>query len=103
MMGDHVMAFMQIIEFHTADIDAVRRIDEEWRRATEGKRTVRRELLARDHSDPTRYFAVVFFDSYESATANSSLPETQASAEQYMKVSDGPPVFYDLDILEDRT
>ena len=95
------MAFMQIIEFHTADIDAVRRIDEEWRRATEGKRTVRRELLARDHSDPTRYFAVVFFDSYESA--NSSLPETQASAEQYMKVSDGPPVFYDMDILEDRT
>ena len=97
------MAFMQIIEFHTADIDAVGRIDEEWRRATEGKRTVRRELLARDHSDPTRYFAVVFFDSYESAAVNSSLPETQASSEQYMKVSDGPPVFYDLDILEDRT
>jgi hypothetical protein len=33
--------------------------------------------------------------------ANSSLPETKASAEQYMKVSDGPPVFHDLDILED--
>ncbi len=33
---------------------------------------------------------------------NSNLPETQASAEQYMKMSDGPPVFYDLDILEDR-
>ena len=48
------MAFMQIIEFHTTDIDAVRRIDEEWRRAAEGKRTVRHELLARDHSDPTR-------------------------------------------------
>jgi hypothetical protein len=45
---------------------------------------------------------VVFFDSYESAMENSNLPETQASAEQYMKISDGPPVFYDLDILEDR-
>jgi hypothetical protein len=96
------MAFVQIIEFRTSDIEGVRRIDEEWRRATEGKRTVRRELLARDHSDPDRYFAVVFFDSYESAMANSSLPETKASAEQYMKVSDGPPVFHDLDILEDR-
>ena len=52
------MAFVQIIEFHTADID--------------------------------------------SAAANSSLPETQAAAEQYMKVSDGPPVLYDLDILEDQ-
>jgi hypothetical protein len=95
------MAFVQIIEFRTSDIEGVRRIDEEWRRATEGRRTVRRELLARDHSDPDRYFAVVFFDSYESAMANSSLPETKASAEQYMKVSDGPPVFHDLDILED--
>ena len=95
------MAFVQIIEFRTSDIEGVRRIDEEWRRATEGRRTVRRELLARDHSDPDRYFAVVFFDSYESAMANSSLPETKASAEQYMKVSDGRPVFHDLDILED--
>jgi hypothetical protein len=92
---------VQIIEFRTSDVEGVRRIDEEWRRATEGRRTVRRELLARDHSDPDRYFAVVFFDSYESAMANSSLPETKASAEQYMKVSDGPPVFHDLDILED--
>jgi hypothetical protein len=92
---------VQIIEFRTSDIEGVRRIDKEWRRATEGRRTVRRELLARDHSDPDRYFAVVFFDSYESAMANSSLPETKASAEQYIKVSDGPPVFHDLDIFED--
>jgi hypothetical protein len=54
------MAFVQIIEFRTSDIEGVRRIDEEWRRATEGRRTVRRELLARDHSDPDRYFAVVW-------------------------------------------
>ena len=33
---------------------------------------------------------------------NFNLPETQASAEQYMKMSDGPPVFYDLDILDDQ-
>jgi len=41
-------------------------------------RTVRRELLARDHSDPGRYFAIAFFDSYESAMENSDLPETRA-------------------------
>ena len=96
------MVFVQIIEFHTSDIERVRQVNEDWRRATEGKRTVRRELLARDHSDPSRYFAVVFFDSYESAMGNSNLPETMAAAEQYMKMSDGPPVFHDLDILEDR-
>jgi hypothetical protein len=96
------MAFAQIIEFHTNDVDGFRQIDEEWRRATEGKRTARREIIARDHSDPSRYFALVFFDSYESAMANSRLPETQAAAEQYMKLSDGPPIFYDLDVLEDQ-
>jgi hypothetical protein len=95
------MAFVQIIEFRTKDIDAARRIDEEWRRATENKRTARRELLARDHSDPDRCFGIVFFDSYESAMENSSLPETQAAAEQYRKIAEGPPVFYDLDVFED--
>jgi hypothetical protein len=34
------MAFMQIIEFRTADITAARQIDEDWLRAAEGKRTV---------------------------------------------------------------
>jgi len=96
------MAFVQIIEFRTSDVDAVRKIDEEWRRATEGKRTARRELLARDRSDPDRYFAMVFFDSYESAMENSGLPETKSAADQYMKASAGQPAFYDLDILEDR-
>ncbi|HTS97341.1 MAG TPA: hypothetical protein VMI33_12030 [Streptosporangiaceae bacterium] len=96
------MTFVQIVEFRTTDAEGVRRIDEEWRRATEGKRTVRRELIARDHSNPERYFAVVFFDSYESAMENSSLPETKAAAEQYLEVTNGPPAFYDLDILEDR-
>jgi len=96
------MVFMQIIEFHTSDTERARQVNDDWWRATEGKRTVRREVLARDRSDPGRYFAVVFFDSYESATKNSSLPETQAAAEQFAKMSDTPPVFYDLDVVEDR-
>lgn len=97
------MAFVQIIEFRTSDIDRARQIDDEWWRATEGKRTVRRELLGRDRSDPSRCFAMVFFDSYESAMQNSRLAETQEFAEQYRKMCDGPPVFYDLDIVEDRS
>ena len=96
------MAFVQIIEFRISDTERARQVDDDWWRATEGKRTVRREILAQDRSDPGRYFAVVFFDSYESAMKNSGLPETQAVGEQYAKLSDGPPVFYDLDVIEDR-
>jgi hypothetical protein len=33
---------------------------------------------------------------------NSNLPETQAATEKHMALADGPPVFYDLDVLEDR-
>ena len=96
------MAFMQIIEIRTADTERMRQVDDDWWRATEGKRTVRREILTRDRSDPGRYFAVVFFDSYESAMENSGLSETQAAAEQFAKLSDSPPVFYDLDVIADR-
>jgi len=97
------MAFVQIIEFRTSNIEPTRRINDQWRQATEGKRTVRRELLARDRSDPSRYFAIAFFDSNESAMENSSLPETRAAAALHMQTSEGPPVFYNLDILEDRS
>ncbi len=96
------MSFVQVFEFRTSNLDAVRQADEEWRRAAEGKRTVRREILAADRNQPGRYFAIVFFDSYESAMENSKLPETQAAAEKYMALADAPPVFYDLDVLEDR-
>ena len=83
------MAFVQIIELRTSDIELTRQINKQWRQATEGTRTVRRELRARDHSDPSRYYAIAFFDSYESAMENSDLPEPLTSAEQHMKTSEG--------------
>ena len=46
---------------------------------------------------------MVFFDSYESAMENSNLPETAEFAEQQMPLLDGPPTFYDLDIVDDRS
>ena len=97
------MAFAQIIEFKSSDIEGIRKAGDDWQRATEGKRTARRQLLARDRSDPDRYFMIVFFDSYESAMANSQLPETQASADVFAALSDRAPTFYDLDILDDRS
>jgi len=65
--------------------------------------TIRRELLTRDRNDPSRYLNVVFFDSYESAMENSNLPETQAGVEQFRDLMDGPPIFHDLDVIDDRT
>jgi quinol monooxygenase YgiN len=97
------MTFVQIIEFETEDIDGPRQVNEQWRQATEGKRTLRRGVLARDRNNPGKYIAMEFFDSYESAMENDKLPETQAASDQYRKVTNGHPVFHDLEVLTDES
>jgi hypothetical protein len=95
------MAFVQIIDFRSSDIDGLKKSNEEWEAATEGRRTVRRQVVGRDRNDPDRYVVIVFFDSYESAMENSQLPETQSSAEQFAALTD-EVTFVDLDVIEDR-
>jgi hypothetical protein len=92
--------FVQIIEFTTDDIDAVRKIDEEWGKATEGKRTARRQIVTRDRNQPDRYLALVFFDSYQSAMDNSNLEETRHFAEKYSAAT-RDTTFHDLDVIDD--
>jgi quinol monooxygenase YgiN len=97
------MSFVQIIQFETTKIDEIRQLDEEWYASTAGRRTVRREILTRDRSNPDRYTAIVEFDSYEEAMRNSQLPETSAIATAYEALSSGPVTFLDLDVIEVRT
>jgi hypothetical protein len=97
------MAFVQIIEFRTSDVEAMEEAAGRWEEATAGKRTAGRRILGRDRNDASRYFSVVFFDSYESAMQNSSLPETQRFSAEMMDLAEGPPTFYDLDIIDDRS
>ena len=96
------MEFVQIIECRTTRVDELRALEEEWRAATEGKRTLRRTLLARDRNDPNRYLIFAFFDSYESAMKNSNLPETNEFGQKQAALLDAPMTFTDLDIIEER-
>ena len=96
------MAFVQIIEFRTAKIAEMQEVAQEWERATEGKRKARRVLLCQDRDSPGRYLNVVFFDSYETAMENSALPETDALSTKMMSFADGPPTFYNLNVIDDR-
>ncbi len=97
------MTFIQTVEVRTKRIDELRAMDEEWETATEGKRTLRRAIIAQDRNDPDRYVILAFFDSYESAMENSELPETQAFAQRQASLLEGPPVFHDLDVIDDRS
>ena len=55
------MAFVQIMEITSSKYDAIADLDRQWRAATEGKRTLRREIVARDRNNPNRY--IVFASS----------------------------------------
>jgi hypothetical protein len=97
------MAFVQIIEFRTNDVEGMRAAEAEWERATEGRRTARRQIMTHDRDDPNRHLAIIFFDSYESAMQNSGMPETKAAAEKFLALSEGEPIFHNLEVIDDRS
>ena len=96
------MAFVQIIEFRTSKATEMRKVGDEWEKATEGKRKAGRRMFCQDRDDPGRYFNIVFFNSYEEAMANSALPETDEFSRKMMAFAEGSPTFYNLDVEEDR-
>ncbi len=97
------MAFVQIIEFQTSKFDEMQKLGEQWEAAAGQDRTARRRILCQDRDQPGRYFNLVFFDSYESAMENSNQPATQEFSQKMMALGDGPPTFYNLDVLDDRS
>ena len=96
------MKFVQLIEMRTKHVDEIRKLEDEWEKATEGKRTLRKAMIGRDRNDPECHIVIVFFDDYDSAMANSNLPETQALGEKQFALLEGPPTFTDLDIIDER-
>jgi hypothetical protein len=95
-------SFIQIMQLRTSKIHEIRAAVSEWEKATEGSRTVERSIVCQDRDDPGRYSVIVFFDSYEDAMKNSALPETDEVSKKTAALSDGPPTFMNLDILEER-
>jgi hypothetical protein len=95
------MAFVQIMELSTSKPDALMDLDAQWRAASEGKRTLRRSLVARDRNNAKHHVILAFFDSFESAMENSELPETKEFAAKFDEFTDGPIKFSDFDIIED--
>jgi hypothetical protein len=59
--------------------------------------------VCEDRDNPGRYFQLVFFDTYEYAMKNSELPVTQEIAGKMAELADGPPAFYNLDVIDDQT
>jgi hypothetical protein len=96
--------FVQIIDARTSgSVEELQALDDEWERATEGRRTIRRSFLLQDRSDPSHLLIVAFFDDADSAKVNSDLPETDALATSMMAKAIGEPTFTDFDLKDERT
>jgi hypothetical protein len=92
---------VQVIQYRTSKIDEMRKIGDEWEGAARSG-TARRVLVGADRDDTGQYFTLAFFDSYASAMENSNDPTTQEYSQRMMSLADGPPTFYNLDVIDDR-
>jgi hypothetical protein len=94
------VAFVQIIEFSVENIDDVKALDQEWLAATEGKRTVRRQLIGADRDQPGHYVAILEFDSADDAAANADLPETLSYGERFFDLCTTAVHAWNLDVVD---
>lgn len=95
--------FIQIIEYTTARFDEVRAAAEEFRaaRTAHGEQLpMLRGTVTADRDRPNTYLSIVEFPSYEVAMENSARPETSAFAARLAELCEGPPKFYNLDVIE---
>ncbi|WP_459648660.1 hypothetical protein [Kitasatospora sp. Ki12] len=97
------MRFIQIIEYRTSRIDEFNALLDSWVEKNAGNRLASRALQTRDRDGDNVYLNIVEFPSYEVAMANSDRPETAEFAAQVAALCDGPPVFRNLDLLDERT
>jgi hypothetical protein len=93
--------FVQIVEYQTSRIDEVTAIVEKFRddRLSQGDTTVGRGTATADRDRPGYYLSILEFDSYESAMENSNRPDTTEFAARMAELCDGPPKFYNLDVI----
>lgn len=96
------MAFIQIVEFKTDDIDGINALWDSWEADTEGTRTASRAYQCSDRDNPGTYCQVVVFDSYEDAMKNSELPETQEAAGKMAELVGGQISFRNLDVIREN-
>lgn len=66
---------------------------------------LQRTLVMRSQSDPSQVFVLVLFDSEENARAREQDPRRQEPLQEIRAamrgVLDGPPEFFDLDVVRD--
>jgi hypothetical protein len=90
--------FIQIVTFSTSRIDEVRAAGKTFGAGESSGPN--RVIITANRDTPNKYATIVEFDSYEAAMAQSNRPETAEFAALMASLCDGPPTFYNLDVIE---
>jgi hypothetical protein len=93
-------SFVQIIEFHTRDLERFRSLEEQWRERIGRDATARWAVLAADRDRPDTFVELVGFPDYASAMRNSEHPVTTEFAKKMQEATDGEAAFRNLDVRE---
>ncbi|HEU0131461.1 MAG TPA: hypothetical protein VFQ85_10790 [Mycobacteriales bacterium] len=95
------MGFVQIIDYVTTRYDEVEALSEKFRANREGSGTAGpgRVTVGKDRDRENHFLVIAEFESYEAAMANSNDPVTQEFAAAMGELCDGPPTFYNLDLV----
>ncbi|HEY2831082.1 MAG TPA: hypothetical protein VGJ14_01550 [Sporichthyaceae bacterium] len=90
--------FLQIVVYSTSRIDEIRAAGKKFGAGASSGPT--RVIVCASLDVPNRYATIVEFDSYDAAMENSNRPETGEFAALMTSMCDGPPTFYNLDVIE---
>jgi hypothetical protein len=79
-------------------------LEDDFVKATEGQRTIRRAIGCMGADDPSLRVLIAFFDSREDAEANSQLPGTdQIASKVIAMINEDIPEFINLEVKSDRS
>ncbi|MDQ6850285.1 MAG: hypothetical protein M3070_10040 [Actinomycetota bacterium] len=91
------MTFIQVIDYTTDRGEEIERVLDQWREATDGRRSTASAITCRDRDRPDHYVTIVEFSSFEQAMETSKMPETQQFANRMTELCKGEPQFLNLD------
>jgi hypothetical protein len=93
-------AFLQLIEFHAADLDRFTALTRQWREQMGAETTARWAVVSADRDRPGTYVQVVAFPGFESAMRNSEHPVTTRFAKEMQEATEGETSFRNLDVRD---
>jgi hypothetical protein len=96
------VGFIQIIEYQTSRMDEVADLGSQFRDQT-AQATGAKPLggtVTADKDRPGYYLSIIEFESGEAAAEASNRPETQEFFGRLSALMDGPPKFYNLEVLD---